>query len=167
MALGLFAIGVSGVISATFNSQITVSFVSWVGVLQGLGCGLLWIPLSLVTFATLRENLMADGTAFFHLIRNYGSSIFIALNVLVVLRTSKINNSELSEIANPYNERLSLPDAENSFNLNTTEGLLLLVEITDQAVMIGYLNSFILYALGALLPIPLTRTNSEKLTVSE
>nr|AOE08731.1 hypothetical protein [uncultured bacterium] len=62
----------------------------------------------------------------------------------------------MSEIANPYNERLSLPDAENSFNLNTTEGLLLLAqEITDQAVMIGYLNSFILYALGALLPIPL------------
>ena len=156
MALGLFAIGISGIISATFNSQITVFLVSWVGVLQGLGCGLLWIPLSLVTFATLRENLMADGTAFFHLIRNYGSSIFIALNVLVVLRTSKINNSELSEIANPYNERLTLPDAQASFNLDTTEGLISLAqEITDQAVMIGYLNSFILYALGAIIPIPL------------
>ncbi|MEE2997843.1 MAG: DHA2 family efflux MFS transporter permease subunit [Pseudomonadota bacterium] len=156
MGLGLVAIGLSGLISAGFNANITVSFVSWVGILQGIGCGLLWVPLSVVTFSTLRENLMADGTAFFHLIRNYGSSIFIALNVMVVLRTSKVNHSELSEIANSYNELLARPGVEEFMNLDTPNGLISLAqEIGNQAVMIGYLNSFILYALGALIPIPL------------
>tara|TARA_Y100001934_G_C12342147_1_gene770757 strand:+ start:195 stop:1655 length:1461 start_codon:yes stop_codon:yes gene_type:complete len=155
MGMGLLTIGLSGLISAGFNTNISVWFVCWTGILQGIGCGLLWVPLSVVAFSTLRSDLMADGTAFFHLIRNYGSSIFIALNVMVVLRTSKVNHSELSEIASPYNEHLARPGIEEFVNLDTPNGLISLTqEIGNQAAMIGYLNSFILYALGALIPIP-------------
>ena len=163
MALGLLTIGLSGVISANFDTNITVWMVAWTGVIQGIGCGLMWVPLSVVAFSTLDGKLMAEGTAFFHLIRNYGSSLFIALNVMVVLRTTKVNYSELSEIATPYSERLARPAIEGNVNLDTLTGLISLAqEIGIQAGMIGYLNSFILYALGAFIPIPflfLIRTN--------
>ena len=125
------------------------------GVLQGAGCGLMWVPLSVVAFSTLDPKLMPDGTAFFHLVRNYGSSIFIALNVMVVLRTSKVNYSELSELATPYSETFTRPVIDQNVDINDVSGLMGLAnEISIQAGMIGYLNSFILYALGAFLPIP-------------
>ena len=155
IVIGLFLIGLSGLISATFDTNISVAFVSWMGVLQGAGCGLMWVPLSVVAFSTLDPKLMPDGTAFFHLVRNYGSSIFIALNVMVVLRTSKVNYSELSELATPYSETFTRPVIDQNVNINDVSGLMGLAnEISIQAGMIGYLNSFILYALGAFLPIP-------------
>ena len=156
MCLGLLILSLSGLISADFNTNTTVWMVAWTGIIQGIGCGLLWVPLSVVAFSTLDDKLMAEGTAFFHLIRNYGSSIFIALNVMVVLRTTKVNYSEMSEVATPYTERLAYPGIQENLNLDTLTGLVSLAqEIGIQAAMIGYLNSFILYALGAILPIPL------------
>ncbi|MEC7490888.1 MAG: DHA2 family efflux MFS transporter permease subunit [Pseudomonadota bacterium] len=156
ITLGLLAIGLSGIISATFDANVTVWLVAWTGIIQGAGCGLMWVPLSVVAFSTLEPKLMADGTAFFHLIRNYGSSIFIALNVMVVLRTTKVSYSELSEVATPYSENLARPGVGEKIDIDTISGLTGLAnEISMQAGMIGYLNSFILYALGALLPIPM------------
>ena len=156
LVVGLVAIALSGVLSALFDTNVTVWQVCWVGIIQGVGCGLMWVPLSVVAFSTLDPKLVPDGSAFFHLIRNYGSSIFIALNVMVIVRTTKVNYSELSEIATPYNENLTSPAASGQVDIDSLSGLLSLAEeISVQAGMIGYLNSFILYALGALIPIPL------------
>ena len=153
---GLLAIAISGIISATFDINVTVWQVAWTGIIQGIGCGLMWVPLSVVAFSTLNPSLVPDGSAFFHLIRNYGSSIFIALNVMVVVRTTKVNYSELSEVANPYNETLKNPQVTGEVNIDSLSGLISLAqEISIQAGMIGYLNSFLLYAFGALLPIPI------------
>jgi DHA2 family multidrug resistance protein len=156
LVAGLLAIAMSGVISATFDVNVTLWQVSWAGIIQGVGCGLMWVPLSVVAFSTLRADMVPDGSAFFHLIRNYGSSIFIALNVMVIVRTTKVNYSELSEIASPYNETLNQPAVSGAVNVNSLADLMSLArEISIQASMIGYLNSFVLYALGALLPIPI------------
>ena len=156
LVIGLLAIGLSGALSALFDTNVTLWQVCWVGIVQGVGCGLMWVPLSVVAFSTLAPKLVPDGSAFFHLIRNYGSSIFIALNVMVIVRTTKVNYSELSEIASPYSETLNRPDIAVEIDINSLSGLAELAsEISIQAGMIGYLNSFVLYAMGALLPIPM------------
>jgi VIT1/CCC1 family predicted Fe2+/Mn2+ transporter len=75
---------------------------------------------------------------------------------MVVVRTTKVNYSELSEVANPYNETLNNPQVTGEVNIDSLSGLISLAqEISIQAGMIGYLNSFLLYAFGALLPIPI------------
>jgi hypothetical protein len=75
---------------------------------------------------------------------------------MVVLRTSKVNYSELSENASPYNEKLSQPGIEGNVGLDTLTDLISFAQnIGIQAGMIGYLNSFILYSLGAIVPMPL------------
>jgi len=76
--------------------------------------------------------------------------------VMVIVRTTKVNYSELSEIASPYSETLNRPDIAVEIDINSLSGLAELAsEISIQAGMIGYLNSFVLYAMGALLPIPM------------
>src|SRR6202012_132563 len=49
------------------------------GVLQGRGVGLVYVPLSTVAFTTLPGHLRNEGTAFFSLMRNVGSSIGISV----------------------------------------------------------------------------------------
>ena len=46
-------------------------------ILQGIGIGVFWVPLTIATFATLESRLLPEAMALFHLLRNIGSSFFI------------------------------------------------------------------------------------------
>ena len=61
-----------------FYLQMDSVGVVWSGVLQGLGTGFVFVPLSAITFATLAPQLRNEGTAVFSLMRNIGSSIGIS-----------------------------------------------------------------------------------------
>src|SRR3954467_13905662 len=55
------------------------------GILQGFGLGLVFVPLSTISFATLSRTVLTQGTAVFSLMRNIGSSIGISIvEVLLV-----------------------------------------------------------------------------------
>ena len=86
--------------------------------------------------------------------RNFGSSLFISIAVLVVSRSTAANYSRLSEVFTPYNKSLSaLPP---QWSLDSPASLLTLSnEILRQAAMIGYLNAFTLMAFTALAATPL------------
>ena len=157
--IGLFAglalVGLSGLNSATFDLNVSAMEVGWTGILQGFGCGIMWVPLTMVTFATLNERLLADASSIFHLIRNYGSSIFISLSVMVVIRTGNVSYSELSQTVSPFNEALQTPSAATSWNFETAAGLMgISREIARQAGMIGYINAFVLYTVACVVPLP-------------
>ena len=51
------------------------------GFIQGLGFGLIFVPLSTVTFATLPPEWRTEATGLFSLMRNIGSSIGISVVV--------------------------------------------------------------------------------------
>src|ERR1700682_2712572 len=61
-----------------FYLQMDTSMVIWTGLAQGLGSGMVYVPLATVAFATLAPAYRNEGTAFFSLIRNIGSSIGIS-----------------------------------------------------------------------------------------
>ena len=49
------------------------------GIVQGLGLGLIFVPLSALTFATLPPELRTEATGLFSLMRNIGSSVGISI----------------------------------------------------------------------------------------
>lgn len=155
MVVGISAIGFSGWNMAHFNLETDPWSVSINGIIQGIGSGLMWVPLSIVAFATLPLRLLPDASSIFHLLRNFGSSIFISISVLALVRTGRISYSELSESITPYNQAATLPQVTGSWSFETVPGLSVLgSEINRQAMMIGYINSFALYALVAFSAIP-------------
>ena len=88
--------------------------------------------------------------------RNFGSSLFISIAVLVVSRSTASNYSRLSELFTPYNKTLSMPGLPPQWSLDSPNSLLSLSnEILRQAAMIGYLNAFYLMAFIALSATPL------------
>ncbi|MGI4812728.1 MAG: DHA2 family efflux MFS transporter permease subunit [Janthinobacterium lividum] len=111
----------------------------WPGVIQGIGLGLVFVPLSSLTFATLASNLRADGTAIFSLVRNIGSSIGISIVQTMLTQHTQIVHSSLVEHISQFNPLLQDPSgsALSSFALAALDQ-----QITAQAAMVGYIDDF-------------------------
>jgi DHA2 family multidrug resistance protein len=154
--LGFLLQGVAGYTMANFDINMTTAGVAWTTVLQGFGIGLIWSPITVVTFATLAPRHMAEAASVFHLLRNIGSSVHIAISAALVVRTGRASYSELVEALNPFNEKLLLAPVTGAWNANSPEGLAQLsAEVGRQASMIGYINAYYAYAIAAMLILPL------------
>jgi DHA2 family multidrug resistance protein len=126
------------------------------GVFQGMGLGFMFVPLSTITFATLRAEFRTQGTALFSLMRNLGSAIGISFVTFMLGRNTQIMHAELSEFVTPFNGALAQPGAQAGWDLATTAGRLALnEEVTRQATIISYNNDFKLMMLVALAAIPM------------
>jgi DHA2 family multidrug resistance protein len=125
-----------------FNLQMDSGPVIWTGLLQGFGVGFAFVPLSTVAFVTLAPQYRNEGTAFFSLMRNIGSSIGISVVEAVLIRNTQVSHSDLVTHITPYN--LNSPAlAANHIDINTQVGVAQLnALITEQATMIAYLNDF-------------------------
>ena len=156
LAIGLILQAAAGWAMVHFSINLTTWGVIWTTALQGLGVGLIWVPLSIITLSTLPSKDLPDGTAMYHLLRNIGASIYISLSIALVIRTSKINYAGLVENISPFNENLMLPWVSGAWGVGSQSQLLALsAETMRQATMIGYLNSFYLFAVTALVALPL------------
>ncbi len=71
--------------------------------LQGLGLGLVFVPLSTIAFSTIDAKYRADATSLFSLVRNIGSSIGISVVSVMLTRNIQINHVELGAFINPFN----------------------------------------------------------------
>jgi DHA2 family multidrug resistance protein len=146
----------AGLWMAQLDINLTDSLVFWSNFLLGLGQSIAFTPMTVMAFSTLPQRQMTEGSAVFTLMRNFGSSLFISIAVLVVSRSTAENYSRLSEVITPYNRILSLPGLPPQWSLDSAGSLLTLSnEILRQAAMIGYLNAFYLMAFTALAATPL------------
>jgi len=139
-----------------FNTDVAESTLIWTGFAQGLGLGLLFVPLSTITFATLPAHLRNEATGFFSLLRNLGGSIGISYVTSLLTRNTQINHAEIASVVTPYNHQFQAAEVMRFWNPFTPAGQAALnAEVTRQAAMIAYLDDFKLMMLLALLSIPL------------
>ena len=92
----------------------------------------------------------------FHLLRNFGSSLFISVAVAEIVRSSSANYARMTESISPFNNVLSMPWATGAWSIVTIQGTAKVAgEIARQSAMIGYLNAFAMYALVAIITVPI------------
>ena len=155
MVLGMGCIGLSGWAMSLYDLNVALEALSWASVLQGFGCGILWVPLAVITFSTMPQGLFPEASAFFHLLRNLGTSVFVALSVTLLIRTAKIRYSEMAATVSPFDERLTFPGVIGEGVVDWTTSLgRLAAEMSRQSAMIGYDNAFYFYALTCLVSLP-------------
>ena len=156
LTLGFLCQAVSGWAISQYDINLTYFGVAWTGVLQGVGIGLTWVPLTLIMFSTVKPAYLDDATAVFHMLRNFASSLFISISVAVVIQSTFINSAELGMPLSEFSKVLTMPWAIGIFDVSSTQGLAAATgEIERQAAMIGYINAFRLFAIISLIPIPL------------
>jgi len=114
------------------------------GLIQGLGLGFVFMPLSLVAFATLEPRYRPDGSSLLNLMRNLGGSFGISIIFTMLARNTQTSHADITASITPY----SLPGIDPA---GTAErfgeygsGLLQMIdlEINRQALMIAYLDNF-------------------------
>lgn len=127
-----------------FNLEMDDSLVVSTGLIQGLGTGLIFVPLSTVAFATLNPKFRNEGAAMFTLIRNVGSSIGISVLQAMTIRNAARVHSRLVEGVRPDNPVIARSWGGIDFNSMTSLAKLN-AEITRQASMVSYIDAF--YAL--------------------
>jgi MFS transporter, DHA2 family, multidrug resistance protein len=139
-----------------YDVTLTQSQIIWPGVIQGVGLGLIFVPLATAAFATLSPELRTDGTAIFSLMRNIGSSIGIAVAQALLVRNTQLAHAGLLENLTAANPDLLHSPVASAFHLGAPPGFELLNdELTRQAAMIAYVDDFLLMLVLALLVIPL------------
>ena len=125
-----------------FDLSMTVWPFITSGVVQGLGVGLLFVPLSTLAFATIPPHLRPEGSSVYTLVRNLGSSVGISImNALVVANTQTMHAALAAKVV-PSDAvvRATLP---RMFDPSTTAGVTALNgEITRQASMVAYVDDF-------------------------
>ena len=155
MGLGFLALAVSGVWLMTVNLDVTPMELAFNGMLQGTCIGLLFVPLSIITFSGIEPRYRAEALGVFHLLRNLASSLFISISVAEVIRSTGVNYARLVEVLNPFNPSLLLPWVAGGWDIGSPSGLARLArEVNRQAALIAYLNAFGLFTLVAALAIP-------------
>ena len=126
------------------------------GTVQGLGLGLVWVPLSTVAFTTLPATLRNEGTALFNLLRNIGSSVGISVVIFLLTQNTQRLHASLAEHVTPYNAGSNPAAIAAHVDTGTATGLAALnAMITDQAAMIAYIDDFKLMMVMTLIAIPL------------
>jgi DHA2 family multidrug resistance protein len=124
------------------------------GALQGLGLGMVFVPLTTIVFATLPGSLRTDASSLFTLVRNIGSSVGISIIGAIQLNNIGAARSSLAEHIRPDNPLIG--SLGGPFNVNTQTGLALLNgEVNRQAAMIAYVDAFYLTGLMCLACVPL------------
>jgi DHA2 family multidrug resistance protein len=156
IAAGFILQGFSGLHMASFNLNVAISDVAINSTVQGLAIGLIWVPLTVATFANMNPRFLAEASAVFHLLRNIGSSIFISLCVIMIFRAGQISYAELTQHISVYNEVLGYNWAIGGWATGNARDLAALGgEIGRQATLIGNLNAFRLYAATCFAVLPL------------
>ncbi len=131
------------------SMQFNMASIVWPGAIQGLGIGIVYVPMAALTFATLPPSMRNEGTALFNLIRNIGSSIGISTVQGLLVRNTQVVHASLAQNLSP------LTLAHHSLGVGQQALAALNRAVTAQASMIAYLDDFQLMLVLTLLALPL------------
>ena len=126
-----------------FDTDISSFDIIYTGIIQGLGLGFIFVPLSTLTFATLPAQYRNDGTPLFSLLRNIGSSIGISVVMAKLSQNLQTNHAAFSTFITPFNLNLRQAAESGAININSVSGIVSLnAEVTRQATILAYLQDF-------------------------
>ncbi len=139
-----------------YNLNLSIGWFIWPSILQGLGMGMVFVPLSALVYETLPKTATDQGSAIFNLARTVGSAVGISISVTVFTRMTQVNWNRLGGNIDPYNPALQQWLADK--NLTIADPLapqLLAHELGRQASMIGFIDAYWFVTLSFLLLAPL------------
>src|SRR5260370_28384317 len=91
-------------------------------IIQAVGFGLVFVPLSTVAFLTLPNHLRTDGTSMLTLLRNVASSIGISIVIAQLTEGSRRAYAVLNEHVTPFNHAMQIPSVRGMIDMPTDAG---------------------------------------------
>jgi MFS transporter, DHA2 family, multidrug resistance protein len=127
-----------------------------VGIIQGVGLGFLFVPLSVVTLSTLAPERRAEGAGLYSLSRNIGSSIGISVVNSLLTRNTQVNHAEIARSVTSVNRAFEDLTITQFWDPVSSAGRAALdAMVTQQAQIIAYMDDYKLLMIATLAAIPL------------
>jgi DHA2 family multidrug resistance protein len=127
------------------------------GVVQGLGLGLIFVPLQTLAFETLSARFRTTGAALLNLARNIGGSVGISIVSTQLVRMTQVSHADLA--ANITQQTIPTANPEMLQTIAPVAGPAALAYInaliTKQALFIAYLDDFKLMMIVSFAILPL------------
>lgn len=156
VTVGIILCTVGSYAMTGYTLEISIWHLIWPAILQGLGLGMIFVPLSAVAFATLPKQSVAEATGIYSLMRTIGSSIGISITALIYARESQVAWNEIGSNIQPFNP--ALPSYLDRLGLTISDPnaiVILAGELRRQAQMVGLLDAFSLITWSFVLMLPL------------
>lgn len=121
---------------------------------QGIGMGLIFVPLSTMAYATLKREQMAEAAGIYSLVRTMGGAIGISLVTTVLTRQTQVLWNQLGGHINVYNPAVQ-PYFQHFGQSDLRTIAVLAQQLGIQAEMSAMLDVFMLITWSFILMLPL------------
>jgi DHA2 family multidrug resistance protein len=127
-----------------------------VGVVQGVGLGFLFVPLSAATLSTLSVEARTEAAGFYSLSRNIGSAVGISVVNALLTRNVQVNHAAIASHVTDVNRGFENPQIAHFWDPLTAAGRTALdAVITQQAQIIAYIDDYKLLMIATIAVVPL------------
>lgn len=157
IALGFALVALSMWQMSGWSLATTRSQVAWSGFIQGIGMGLVFIPMNASAFATIAPHLRTDGSSLLNLARSMGSSIGISIVVTLLSRNVQVSHSDMaSHLTASMLGMIDFSTLDRFQSIGEAALRVVDAEVNRQAAMVAYINDFYLMMWMSIAVIPLT-----------
>lgn len=160
---GLFISGAATLWMSHINLEVAPSDLLWPRVVQSMGVGLMFVPLSTIAFSYLPPQESGNASALFSLVRNEGSSIGVAIVSTLLARGMQTHRTHLVAHVDAFDPAVAARIESAGAALGTADphaaslaGHALVNGIVErQSAMLTYLDQFRTFGLILIALIPL------------
>jgi DHA2 family multidrug resistance protein len=162
MMAGFLGLAATLMMLSQLNLEITTANIAWPLVLNGMTMGFIFVPLTTLSMATLRQQDIQQGTGIYSLLRNLGASIGISIMVAVQSRLAQGHQVALISHLTPYDQsyRINLAHFAQVLRgwaplsaLGAARGMIYM-QAVRQATLLAFVDTFHVLTIICLLVCP-------------
>jgi len=157
IAFGTICGAIGMYMPTNYSLQVDTWWLMWPIVLQGIGLGFIFTPLSTIAFATLPSEYRTEAAGLFSLVRTLGGSIGIAIVITLFTRDTQKAWNHLGGFIQPDNNP-ALYQYLNTLHLNadSINGATIISQtVFAEAQMTAFINAYAFVSLCFLMMLPL------------
>jgi MFS transporter, DHA2 family, multidrug resistance protein len=127
------------------------------GLIQGLGMGLVFIPLNVTAYSTLAPRLRTEASSLLNLARSLGGSVGISIATVLLGYNIQRGHEEIGAyVTGATVLSLDLGEIDRYQSLGDVVTTMIDAEVNRQAAMVAYIDDFYLMMWLAIAALPLT-----------
>src|ERR1700741_1968149 len=161
--IGFAGIGVSTYFLSDIDLQISIASIVWPLITSGLALGFVFVPLTVISMGTLRNEQLGNATGIYNLMRNVGGSFVIAAVTTMLARSAQVHQATMVQHLTPYDPVFQQRLSEIVTRMSAQSDLITASQqaygavyqtLVRQATLLAYIDNFRFLAFLCFLCVP-------------